>query len=62
MSDYRLLNAREVCKLAGVSNATLYRLVKAHRFPKPLRVGPQASRWRADEITAHIEQLSAARP
>ena len=47
MSGYRLLNAREVCKLAGVSNATLYRLVKAHRFPKPLRVGPQASRWRA---------------
>ena len=62
MSDeFRLLNAREVCRLASMSHATLYRLVKAGRFPKPLRVGPQVSRWRSDEIAAHVDRLSAER-
>ena len=59
--EIRLLTAREVCRLASLSHATLYRLVKAGRFPKPLKVGPQATRWRYDEIAAHLEQLSAAR-
>ena len=59
--EIRLLNAKDVCRLAAVSHATLYRLVKAGRFPKPLRVGPQVSRWRSDEVMAHIERLSAER-
>ena len=59
--EFRLMNAREVCRLAAVSPATLYRLVKAGRFPRPLRVGPQVSRWRSDEIAAHLDRLSAAR-
>ena len=59
--EFRLMNAREVCRLAAVSHATLYRLVKAGKFPKPLRVGPQVSRWRSDEIAAHVERLSADR-
>ena len=40
--DFRLLNAKEVRQLVGVSHATLYRLVKAGSFPKPIKVGPQA--------------------
>ena len=59
--EFRLLNKHEVCRLAGVSHATLYRLVKAGRFPKPLKIGPQASRWRSDEIAAHLDRLSAER-
>ncbi len=57
----RLLNAKEVCKLTSVSQATLYRLIKANKFPKPLRLGPQVTRWRSDEIAAHLDRLSAAR-
>ena len=56
-----LLTARDVCERAALSRATLYRLVAAGRFPKPLKVGSQAVRWRADEIAEHIEKLSAAR-
>ena len=59
--EFRLLNAKEVCRLAGVSIPTLYRLAKAGRFPRPLRVGPQVSRWRSDEIEAHLDRLTAER-
>ena len=60
-TNYRLLNAREVQRLTAISHATLYRLVKAGRFPKPIRVGPNTSRWRSDEIAAHLERLSTER-
>lgn len=56
-----LLSAREVCKIAGFSHATLYRLVKRGRFPKPIKIGLAAVRWRADELATHIENLSNAR-
>ena len=60
-ATYHLLTKHEVLAMARVSNATLYRLCAAGRFPKPLKVGPQVSRWRSDEIAAHLERLSAAR-
>lgn len=56
-----LLNSKEVCRLAAVSPATLWRLVKARRFPQPLKLGPQTTRWRADEIAAHLDRLSSSR-
>ena len=57
----RLLTAKEVCRLASISNATLYRLIKAGTIPKPLKIGPQVTRFRADEIAAWIEARSAER-
>ena len=46
----RLLNAKEVSALLGVSRTTLHRLVSANKFPKPLRVGLRASRWRRSQV------------
>lgn len=56
-----LVTAREVCAAGAFSIATLYRLVKAGRFPRPLKVGPKAVRWRSSEIAAHFDKLSAER-
>ena len=58
----QLMTAKQVCKMTGLSIATLYRLVGAGRFPRGLKIGRQAVRWRADEIAAHIQKLSEARP
>ena len=59
--EFHLLTAREVCRVAAFSHATLYRLCDAGLFPKPIKIGRAAVRWRSDEVYAHIEQLSAAR-
>ena len=56
-----LLTAKQVCKTLSMSKTSLWRLVKSGRFPKPLKFGPRATRWRLDEVNAAIAQLSAER-
>ncbi len=51
----RLLNVKEVSALLGVSRTTLHRLVSAGNFPKPVRVGKRASRWRQSEVLVWME-------
>ena len=48
----RLLNARQVAETVGLSRCTIYRSVKAGRFPRQVRLGPNRVAWRADEIAA----------
>ena len=62
VTDIQLLNAKEVCAAVGISTATMYRLIRNGKFPRPLKLGPQATRWRFDEVAAHIERLSESRP
>jgi prophage regulatory protein len=45
----------------GLSRSSLYRLAAAGQFPRPIRLGPRAVGWRADEIAAWIEQRTAER-
>ena len=33
-----LLSARQVCTITGLSHATLYRLIAADRFPRPIKL------------------------
>ena len=61
MDNLRLIPIDKVCETVGVSQATLYRLVAAGRFPAPVKIGLRAARWRSDEIAAHIERISAER-
>lgn len=37
-----------------VSHATLWRMVKAGRFPAPLKLGPKTTVWRAEDVRAWI--------
>ena len=61
MENLKLIPIDTVCQTVGVSPATLYRLIAAGRFPAPIKIGVRAARWRSDELTAHIDQLSAQR-
>ena len=54
MSD-RLLRRREVENITGMSRSSIYRLMQEGEFPRPVRVGSAAVRWRASDITLWLE-------
>ena len=64
-SDRDLLDARAVCALFGgtqpIHQSTLYRGIRAGRYPEPLKIGPKTNRWKACECAAVLARLSAER-
>ena len=46
------LRRPEVERETGLSRSTIYERMEAGTFPRPLRVGPRAVRWPANEIEA----------
>ena len=50
-----MLNTEEVCRLMGISKVTLWRHVRAGKFPSPVRTSTQILRWRGSEIEAYLE-------
>lgn len=58
LPPWRLMRVKEVEAVLGRSRATLYRLVAAGDFPKPVKLGHGRSgaiAWREDEILEWIE-------
>ena len=56
----RLLRRREVERITGLSRSSVYRLMQDGEFPRPVRVGPAAVRWRESDITAWLESRPVA--
>ena len=60
-----LLDRAEVCAFFGgtkpIDTATLYRGVKAGRYPKPVKIGPGSSRWLRSECDAALRAMAEAR-
>ena len=44
----------------GARKSILYRWMQASDFPEPLKIGPKAIRWRADEIQEWIDSRERA--
>ena len=57
----RLLRRRQVEEITGLSRSSIYRLMQDGEFPRPVKVGPAAVRWRASDITAWLESRPEAR-
>jgi predicted DNA-binding transcriptional regulator AlpA len=59
-----LLHRGEVCRLFGgtkpINTATLYRGIRAGRFPRPVRVGG-SSRWLREECEAALRSMVEGR-
>ena len=53
------LSIREVIAVLRVSRSTLWRWVKQGLFPKPVRLGPKAVRWRESDIAAWNRERAA---
>lgn len=54
-----LLRLKGVLKLFPVSASTLWRDVRAGRFPKPIKISERITAWRADEVYAFIDSIKA---
>lgn len=50
-----LLKVEAVTALIGVSRATLYRMVNAGDFPKPLQLSPKRVAWLQAEVDAWFQ-------
>ena len=60
-NQIRFMRRREVMELLGLSHTTIYKMVEEGRFPRPLRIGPNTTRWRSDQVDAWMkEQMEAA--
>lgn len=51
----RILRVREVLQLCGLSRATLYREIKLHSFPEPVRLSARSVGWLQDDVVKWIE-------
>lgn len=49
--DY-LLRRKTVEQMSGLSRATIYRLIKLGKFPRPLSIGTGSVRWRQSDVIA----------
>ena len=60
-----LLDVYEACRFIGgsrpINPATLWRGVKAGRYSRPIKIGPQSVRWRRSELQGDIDRMIAAR-
>ena len=54
----KMLRREEVEARCGIARTPVYRLMRAGQFPTPLKIGPRAVRWPANEI----DQWLAERP
>ena len=52
--DDRLLRREEVESRVGLKRSSIYREMRAGRFPIPVKVGARAVRWPASEIEAWL--------
>ena len=54
-------NIAQVEEITGMSRSSIYRLMQDGEFPRPVRIGPAAVRWRASDITAWLESQPVTR-
>lgn len=56
-----LLTAKQVSQLLGVGERTVWRMTSRARagcghFPRPIRVGPRAVRWRWQDVEKYLQK------
>ena len=56
----RLLRRRQVEEMTGLSRSSVYRLMQDGEFPRPVRVGSNAVRWRLSDIVNWLESRPIA--
>ena len=54
----RLMTVKDVAAAVSLSKATIYNRLSDKTFPRPVKVGGKAVRWRQSDIEAWIEGLS----
>jgi prophage regulatory protein len=60
-TERRILRKPELMTRIGLSDASIWRMEKAGKFPKRIRLGGLAVGWFSDEIDKWFEEKAAAR-
>ena len=55
------LRLHQVLTLVPVSKSTWWAGCKTGRFPKPVKLGPRTTAWRAEDITALVQSIGSQR-
>ena len=58
-----LMTARDVSRVLGVGERTVWRMASRSRagrgpFPKPIRIGGKAVRWRWEDVEHYLRELA----
>lgn len=56
----RIIRTEDLTRLLGLSRATIFRNVKAGRFPALMKISQRAIGWRIDDVEAWIAARAAA--
>ena len=59
------LRLRQILEIVPISKSAYWEGCKTGRFPKPVKLGPRTTAWKAEDITALVQQLGGkeeARP
>jgi len=61
-TNLKMLRLPAVLDISGLCRSQLYALVKAGKFPPPIKLSERSSAWICSEVKAWIEQrISASR-
>lgn len=58
VTEPRFLTLKQVCHRETISSATVWRWVREGRFPKPVSLGENTTRWRVSDLEAWESSLS----
>ena len=59
------LRLRQILEIVPISKSAWWEGCETGRFPKPVKLGPRTTAWKAEDITALVQQLGGkeeARP
>ena len=57
----RIIRIKEVKTITGLSRSTIYEMMKAGNFPKPIKLGSHSVGWIESEVQDWISLLMEAR-
>ena len=57
---HQILKLKEISSLTKLSSSTIYRLVQAGEFPRPIKLAAHASGWLESDIEAWIRDRKEA--
>jgi predicted DNA-binding transcriptional regulator AlpA len=61
MTDQPLLSARTVCKMLGISRATLWRMQRSNEFPASIKITERRIAWRRDAVERWLDDRARGR-
>ena len=56
----RVLRLPAVIEMVGLRRASIYNMMKANRFPKPVRIGERAVAWREADLVNWLAEREVA--